>query len=66
MMAGALVGLKRRLPELWGAVGGLLAMSLVALVVGPKDGWMVLWLVFYGGSGAIGGLVTGAIGRGLV
>ncbi len=38
LLAGAFVGAMRRLPELWGSVAGLLVMSLVALVVGPKDG----------------------------
>jgi hypothetical protein len=61
--AGAVVGAVHRLPELVGLTAAFVALSSLALVVGPPDGWMVVWLIVFGGSGCLCGPVIGVLFR---
>ncbi len=56
---GFVVGAIQRLPALVGTATGLLALSTWALIVGPKDGWMVLWVTIFGGSGLFWNVLIG-------
>jgi hypothetical protein len=60
-ITGLAVGTIQRLPLFVGAVIGLLAMSAWALVVGPRDGWIIVVLFFWGVSGLVCGLLIGCL-----
>ncbi|MFO7905587.1 MAG: hypothetical protein ACQESR_24460 [Planctomycetota bacterium] len=58
---GFVVGTMQRLPLLVGAVTGFLTLLMWALIVGPKDGWMALWVIMFGGSGLFCGILIGCL-----
>lgn len=58
---GLVVGAVQRLPALIGLGMGWLTLSIAAIIVGPKDGWMLLWLMVFGGSGVICGPMVGGL-----
>lgn len=60
-LTGVLVGFFEKVPPATGALLGLVILSVMAVIVGPKDGWIVLWLFAFGGSGLFWGFVIGAI-----
>jgi hypothetical protein len=62
-IAGAIVGAVRKFPEVVGLAAGSLTLSVVAVIVGPKDGWIVMWVMMFGGSGLLCGAVIGALYR---
>ena len=62
-VTGALVGAVRRSPELVGLSAGFLTLAVLAVIVGPKDGWLMLWVLVFGGSGLIWGAVIGVLFR---
>jgi hypothetical protein len=62
-VTGGVVGAVGRFPELVGLSAGFLALTVLAVIVGPKDGWVVLWVLAFGGSGLLWGPVIGLLFR---
>jgi hypothetical protein len=62
-VAGAAIGSLRSYPELHGIVAGVAAMSVAAVVEGPWDGWLVVWVLFGGLVGVMAGALTGLLAR---
>lgn len=60
-LAGTVVGMIRRLPGCVGTVLGGVCLSVVAIIVGPKDGWIVPWIMVFGIAGSVGGSIIGGI-----
>lgn len=60
-LTGFVVAVSNRFSPIVGAIAGLGILSLWAIVVGPKDGWLVLWLIVFGGSGALWGALIGLV-----
>jgi hypothetical protein len=60
-LTGLVVGAVRRAPLIVGLVAGVVFPSIWALFDGPKDGWMLVWLFFYGSFGLICGAITGVL-----
>jgi hypothetical protein len=60
---GTVVGAVGRFPELTGLSAGFLILAVLAVIVGPKDGWIVIWVVVFGGSGLLWGSVIGLLFR---
>lgn len=58
---GLVVGMIQILPVLTGTMFGFLSLSTWAFIVGPKDGWMGLWITIFGGSGLVWGALIGGI-----
>jgi hypothetical protein len=58
-VTGLAVGAIQRYSILVGALIGLLAMAAWTLIVGPRDGWITLWLMVFGISGIFWGAVIG-------
>jgi hypothetical protein len=58
---GFVVGIVQRSPVLVGAIAGSVIMSTWVYIVGPHDGWIVMWMIFIGGSGLVWGSVIGMI-----
>ena len=63
VITGAAVGAVGRSPELVGLAVGFVILSVLAVIVGPKDGWLFIWVVIFGGSGLLWGTVIGVIIR---
>ena len=59
LFAGFAVGLLKVLPPLIGCVTGLIVMVVFVMVLGPKNGWIGLWVFLFGGSGMVGGSCIG-------
>ena len=64
-LTGFVVGWINRAPAGIGALAGVGILVVWAIVVGPKDGWIVIWLVAFGGSGLIWGTIIGCIWLGI-
>src|SRR5262249_26041437 len=62
-IVGAIVGAVRRFPEMVGFAAGLVTLTLLAVIVGPKDGWIILWVMVFGGSGLLCGAMIGLLYR---
>jgi hypothetical protein len=62
-VTGALIGARQQRPELTGLEAGLAILFILALIVGPKDGWIVIWVSIFGLSGVICGPTIGMIFR---
>jgi hypothetical protein len=43
-----------------------MVMAIFAAIVGPKDGWLLLWIVVYGGLGAVSGILVGTFAHILI
>jgi len=61
-LTGVAVGLAKSSALFVGPLSGMLILSAWAIIVGPRDGWLLLWLVIFGGSGLIWGFVIGGLG----
>jgi hypothetical protein len=62
-ITGAAVGAVGRSHELVGLAVGFITFSVLAVIVGPKDGWLIIWVVAFGAFGLISGTIVGAIIR---
>lgn len=60
-ITGAIVGAIRRVPGIVGFIAGSLTLTAIAIIVGPKDGWLLLWIMVFGGSGYLCGAVIGGL-----
>lgn len=60
-LTGAVVGAIQRLPGLIGPTVGTVIFSVLAIIIGPKDGWLMIWMMVFGFSGMIGGCVIGIV-----
>jgi len=58
---GFTVGVIRIFPVPFGTTIGFLSLSTWAIIVGPKDGWVGLWIMLFGGSGLVWGATIGGI-----
>lgn len=58
---GLIVGVVKVWPMFIGPCFGVVTLSAEALKVGPDDSWIVVWLIFFGGSGLVGGLAIGGL-----
>lgn len=58
-LTGTVIGLVQRLPMLIGPFVGTLVLTAWALAVGSSDGWIVIWVIMFGGSGLFWGFVIG-------
>jgi hypothetical protein len=61
IFTGIVVGGVRRFPGCVGAVVGTLSFSIFATIAGPKDGWIVLWIIVLGLAGSIAGSIIGGL-----
>ena len=61
MATGLIAVAVRRLPILVGLAAGALVMGIMAVIIGPRDGWIVVAVIVYGCSGAICGPLIGAL-----
>jgi hypothetical protein len=62
-VTGAVVDIVRRFPELVGLSSGSLTLAVLAVLVGPKNGWIVLWVFVFGGAGLLWGTILGVLFR---
>jgi hypothetical protein len=60
-ITGIVVGGIRRFPGCVGAIVGGLSLTIFTIIVGPKDGWIVLWIMILGTAGLLGGSIIGGI-----
>ena len=58
---GFAVGLFPKNTFMIGSIAGGLSMSTLAFIVGPRDGWIVIWLFLYGGSGIFCGCIIAGV-----
>ena len=64
-LTGFVVGWSNRAPAGIGALAGAGILVAWAVMFGPKDGWIIIWLVSFGGSGLIWGTIIGCIWGGI-
>ena len=56
---GGIVGAVGKFPELVGLAAGAVIFTTLAVILGPMDGWMCMYIMFLGGAGVFHGVVIG-------
>ena len=60
-LTGVTVGAVQRVPALVGLGTGVFLLLCAAFIVGPSDGWIMIWLIIFGGSGFLCGPLIGGV-----